>query len=327
MNIKPAIKVTLTASALTFATASLAANGWNGKWVNNNNTLTPGTTLQSIAANSNKNSYTSNPALTNNAWGMQGTWLTFTVTQTTTTLITATSAPTNAPGFTVYRTAAPFVGDVNATGATSTFTTGAIHGFNQIAQAGEPGIVWATDITVTNSLPGNTTTNGIVETLGYVNASGMEYTNAYGQRIVAGAEDVSIDNLYESGISGGVDRSATSVSANLLLKNLAPGNYTIFLGGTNTSGTNTPIDLQVSSISVSSADCLFNYNEQKNPTLFSPAGATSQTLSSYYYRFYATSKYGQGISSADNHLYYLDPTGKLTDQGAISTLLTQAGCK
>lgn len=327
MNItKPVFKAVLTAGlSLAFTTASFAA-GWEGKWVSGVNTLKPGTTIQSIAANANKNSYTSNPALNNNAWGMQGTWLSFNVPTTTTVVVSATSATTNAPGFTVYRTAAPFTGVVTGT-TPATFTNGAIHGFNQIAQAGMAGIVWATDVTVTSSFPGNTTTNGIVETLGYVNASGIDYTNAYGDRVMPGADDLSIDNLYESGIFGGVDTSMGLVYANLTLNNLVPGNYTIFVGGTSTSGTNTPIDVKVSSVPLSSADCLLNWQEKTNPTLYSPAGALSQTSSTYYYRYYSDTKSYLGISSTDNRLYSIGSAGGAPqDQGALSTFLPQAGC-
>ncbi len=319
------LKAAFTAAALSFASAAFAA-AWEGKWVNNNNTLSPGTTIQSIAANANKNAYTSNPALNNNAWGMQGTWLSFNVPTATDVLVSATSATTNAPGFTVYRTSAPFTGVV--TGSTpDNFTNGAIHGFDQIAQAGMAGIVWATDATVTNSLPGNTTTNGIVETLGYVNASGISYTNAYGDRVKAGADDLSIDNLYESGVFGSAYTSGSTVYANLTLIGLAPGNYTIFVGGTMTSGTNTPIDVKVTGLPLSSSDCVFNWAEKNYASLFSPAGASSQTQTSYYYRYYTGTKSYMGVNSTDNHVYYLSTAGgNPQDVGPLTDYMKKAGC-
>ena len=318
-------KAAFTAAVLTFASASFAA-AWEGVWVNNNKTLNLGTTIQSIAANANKNAYTSNPALNNNAWGMQGTWLSFNVPTKTTVLVTATSATTNAPGFTVYRTSAPFTGVV--TGSTpDNFTNGAIHSFDQIAQAGMAGIVWATDVTVTNSLPGNTTTNGIVETLGYVNASGISYTNAYGDRVKAGADDLSIDNLYESGVSGSVTTSGSMVYANLTLNSLVPGNYTIFVGGTMTSGTNTPIDVKVTSIPLSSTDCVFNWAEKNYASMFSPVGAVSQTQTNFYYRYYTGTNSYMGVNSTDNHVYYLSSAGgNPQDVGLLTDYMKQAGC-
>jgi len=245
---------------------------------------------------------------------------------TTDVLVTATSATTNAPGFTVYRTSAPFTGVV--TGSTpDNFTNGAIHGFDQVAQAGMAGIVWATDATVTNSLPGNTTTNGIVETLGYVNASGISYTNAYGDRVKAGADDLSIDNLYESGVFGSAYMSGSTVYANLTLIGLAPGNYTIFVGGTMTSGTNTPIDVKVTGLPLSSSDCVFNWAEKNYASLFSPAGAVSQTQTSYYYRYYSGTKSYMGVNSTDNHVYYLSSAGgNPQDVGLLTDYMKKAGC-
>ncbi|WP_333874037.1 hypothetical protein [Methylobacter sp.] len=319
--IQPILKTTLTAAALT---ATMAASAATNKWVNEDNILEPGTTIQAIAANANKNSYTSNPALTNNAWGMQGTWLSFNVTSQSTVVVTLTSAITNAPGFTVYRTDGSFTG--NGTG-TTTGNNGAIHSFNQVGQAGAAGIVWATDDSVTNSLAGNTTANGIVETLGYVNGSANEYINAYSGVISPGAHDVSIDNLYENGVFGSTATVGNMNYSNLTLVGLAPGYYTIFLGGTNTSATSgTPIDVKVSAMPVSPADCLFNANEQAYPSLLPATGTPSESATTYYYRSYPQTNSYIGISSADNHLYYMGPDAKMQDQGNAATLMTQAGC-
>jgi hypothetical protein len=312
------VKLAVTAVALTFSASSPAAT-----WVNGDNILNPGTTIQAIAANSNKNSYTGNPALTNNAWGMQGTWLSFNVPKATDVLVSLSSATTNAPGFTLYRTDGSFTG--NGTGST-TGTNGAIHSFNQVAQAGTAGLVWATDDSVGTSLPGNTTANGIVETLGYVNASGVDYVNAYGANVKSGAYDLSIDNRFESGVFGSVATTGNITYANLTLMNLAAGYYTIFLGGTNTAGTGTPIDVKVSSIPISPADCLFNWAESNYSQLFAQAGVASQTSGTYYYRYYQATTSYLGVSSADDHVYYKGPDGSLQDLGASSGWLTKAGC-
>ena len=77
---------------------------------------------------------------------------------------------------------------------------------------------------------------------------------------------------------------------------------------------------------VSRSDCLFNWAEKNYPQLFSPAGAASQTLSPYYYRYYQNTNSYVGISSLDNHVYYLDPNGKLQDVGQLSTWLPEVGC-
>ena len=77
---------------------------------------------------------------------------------------------------------------------------------------------------------------------------------------------------------------------------------------------------------VSRSDCFFNWAENNYSQLFSPAGAPSQTLSPYYYRYYQNTNAYVGISSLDNHVYYLDPNGQLHDVGPLSTWLTAAGC-
>jgi outer membrane lipase/esterase len=74
-----------------------------------------------------------------------------------------------------------------------------------------------------------------------------------------------------------------------------------------------------------SADCLFNWAERNFPLLFSPAGASSNTLSPFYYRFYSATNAYLGTSSADNHVYYLGSAGFL-DAGLLTIWLQTAGC-
>lgn len=80
---------------------------------------------------------------------------------------------------------------------------------------------------------------------------------------------------------------------------------------------------------ISHSDCLFDWAEKNYPTLFSPAlGSTnSQSLLPYYFRFYADQKAYLGISSKDNHIYYLPANGVLKDVGYAYDLLEQSGCK
>lgn len=77
---------------------------------------------------------------------------------------------------------------------------------------------------------------------------------------------------------------------------------------------------------VSRSDCLFNWAEANYPQLFSPAGSASQTSSPYYYRYYQHTNSYVGVSSANDHVYYLGPDGNLQDVGQFSTWLTAAGC-
>lgn len=77
---------------------------------------------------------------------------------------------------------------------------------------------------------------------------------------------------------------------------------------------------------LASSDCLFNWAEKNFQQLFSPSGTTSQTLSTYYYRYYKNTNSYVGISSANNHVYYVGPNGNLQDVGNLSNWLTTAGC-
>jgi len=325
------VKLSLIASSMALGSVAYAA-----EWVNSEGMLKPGMTIQSISANANKNSYTSNPALTNRAWGMQGAWLNFQLSDSADVVVTMSSAATNAPGFTVYRTDNAFVADPSLSGlADKDGTEGAIHAFNQVGQPGKPGLVWATDNGVADSLEGNTLENGLVETLGYVNGSMTSYVNFWNDDVNSGAHDVSIDNKYESGVYGSIlhDSGPDGMTnySTLTLVNLQAGYYTIFLGGTNTDGEDTPIDVKVSALPISVADCVLTHHEHSDMVEFPQGGLNSKTLkteeTAYYFRHYATTENYLGISTIDNHLYSLDNVGVLTDLGDITAMATEAGCK
>ncbi len=76
------------------------------------------------------------------------------------------------------------------------------------------------------------------------------------------------------------------------------------------------------------ADCVFNWAEFMRPDLFAPAAAVSQTLTPYYYRYYAGTNAYLGTSSADNQLYYLGPASgnTLRGVGPLPDWRTTAGC-
>ena len=73
--------------------------------------------------------------------------------------------------------------------------------------------------------------------------------------------------------------------------------------------------------------CLFNWAESFYPGLFSPGGALTQFSSPYTYRYYQNTNVYVGVSSSNNHVYYLGPDGLLQDKGNLSGWLTKAGCK
>ena len=74
-------------------------------------------------------------------------------------------------------------------------------------------------------------------------------------------------------------------------------------------------------------DCLFNWAEQNYPGLFAPAGAASGTLGAYTYRYYSATNAYLGVSSNDNHVYYMGSDGVLQDEGAMAKWLPLAGCQ
>lgn len=73
-------------------------------------------------------------------------------------------------------------------------------------------------------------------------------------------------------------------------------------------------------------NCLMNWAEATYPSLFSPAAST-QTLAPYTYRYYKNPNAYLGISSADNHVYYLGADGVLKDAGDLAGWLTKANCQ
>lgn len=80
--------------------------------------------------------------------------------------------------------------------------------------------------------------------------------------------------------------------------------------------------------SVAASDCLFNWAEKSFATFFAPAGAASQSVSSYYYRYYPNTRNYLATNFADSHLIALGAAtgGTLVDLGATATFLGNAGC-
>lgn len=238
---KLALFKTAMSAALALGVAAPAA----ASWVGSDNILGAGETITNTAANSSKMGWTGNSSLTYSAWGMQGAWLSFQLTDTATTTITASAnAATMAPAFTLYRTVASWTGQTVGPDATVLASNGAIHKFSQVAQAGQNGLVWAT---------ANNGSNGIVETLGYANSGNGYAANSFGQAVNTGANDVSIDNLYEAGITGSVGAGLAS----LTLNNLSSGWYTVFVSGANGSLLGSAVDVSVAAVPVPGAVWLF----------------------------------------------------------------------
>ena len=112
----------------------------------------------------------------------------------------------------------------------------------------------------------------------------------------------------------------------------AVGDYQYSVTGSNAGGTGNTANTLVTVVPAtftSQSDCLFNWAESNYPNFFAPAGAISNTLAPYYYRYYPLTNAYLATSSADNHVYYLGPlsNNSILDVGPMSPLLSTAGCQ
>ncbi|MCP5245418.1 MAG: alpha/beta hydrolase [Burkholderiales bacterium] len=74
-------------------------------------------------------------------------------------------------------------------------------------------------------------------------------------------------------------------------------------------------------------ECLLNWAQTFYPNLFSPAVQGVQFSSPYTYRYYPITNSYVGVSSTDNHVYYLGPDDVLPkDMGDFSDFMKEAGC-
>lgn len=83
----------------------------------------------------------------------------------------------------------------------------------------------------------------------------------------------------------------------------------------------------VARVSTREAECLFNWGEDRYAADLSPRRSATLTSGPYTYRAYATSRTYVGVSSADGHLYFVDPAGRMIDLGSAATWSKQAGCR
>ncbi len=85
--------------------------------------------------------------------------------------------------------------------------------------------------------------------------------------------------------------------------------------------------IKAETITPTNTACLFNWAQTFYPNLFSPAVTDVQFAAPYMYRYYPNTNAYLGVSSADNHAYYLPPGfASPMDMGDLSALLTEAGC-
>ncbi|MGZ5052509.1 MAG: esterase/lipase family protein [Methylobacter sp.] len=78
---------------------------------------------------------------------------------------------------------------------------------------------------------------------------------------------------------------------------------------------------------VSNVECFLNWAQTFYATAFAPAVSGLEQSLPYTYRYYANTNSYLGVSSDDNHVYYLGPDATLPqDMGDLSAWLKQSGC-
>ncbi len=74
-------------------------------------------------------------------------------------------------------------------------------------------------------------------------------------------------------------------------------------------------------------ECLFNWAETNYPGLFAPSGFATAVWDVYTYRYYSATKAYLGVSSVDDHVYYLGQDGTMLDEGPTSYWFPLASCQ
>lgn len=164
----------------------------------------------------------------------------------------------------------------------------------------------------------------------YVDPAGTPYAYAHGYTYPAAASPWRTIMAYNDACTA-VGKSCTRIQAwsnpGLSYGGVAMGNTTADNHSTLNNTASTIANFRTS-VTTATADCVFSWAELTYPNLFAPAGAVSQTVPAYYYRYYAGTNAYLGMSSADHQIYYLGPaTGNtLLGVGPVSNWRTTAGC-
>ena len=93
-----------------------------------------------------------------------------------------------------------------------------------------------------------------------------------------------------------------------------------------TTYTNTLSDVSGATFYTGPTACLLNWAENNYTDLFSPENSSVMSYPPYYYRYYPSTNTYVGISSNDDHVYYIGSDGKLQDEGFLSNWLPKASC-
>jgi hypothetical protein len=220
-----------TCATPTIAADAVAFQNWDGS-AGNAPSIGAGAVL-SVMKSLPKSNYSDNPSLAFSAWAHAGgsPWWMFNLTSPADTVIRlATQDPAAAfkPGLTVWTSSASkFDGGEDGV-ATEIATNGwdTPHSFNAVGQVGDFGTYWM-------SGDGVVTYSNMRRTLAYV-VTGPGHaadTTGWGEAIQQGFHDLSGGDVYEHGITGSTGDNWLELS----FKQLQPGWYVLFAGGTDNS--------------------------------------------------------------------------------------------
>jgi outer membrane protein assembly factor BamB len=142
-----------------------------------------------------------------------------------------------------------------------------------------------------------------------------------------------------SGINCGGDCEESYAKDSSITLTATPMNGSSFAGwGGSCSGTSPSCTVKMTAaktvgasfalqaVTKSPHDCLFDWAEDNYPHHLSPSRQASQNDSPYYYRHYPTTGSYLGISTTDNHVYFMDDAG-LHDLGGFATWRQTSGCQ
>lgn len=226
------ISVATLVSTNVYAANAVGFQAWTA-----GNDLFAGSSIS--AANSGlKSSYADNPSLSYSAWAHTADYFTFNNHDLADVTVTVSGDSGFVPGLTVWATGGTEFdgGTTDFGGEISLAGFGTPHSNNAVGIMGDSGTLW-----MANGQGGN-----VLETLGYA-VSGPSHaagTTGWGESIVHGANDVSLTNTFENGVSG----STSAHSVTLEFNDLAPGWYAVYIGGTDHTSAGGVYDLTVSAV-------------------------------------------------------------------------------
>ncbi|PTN13272.1 amidohydrolase family protein [Nitrosomonas aestuarii] len=94
------------------------------------------------------------------------------------------------------------------------------------------------------------------------------------------------------------------------------------------SGGRTIVNKFINQLSATTLECFFAWAEGTYPNELAPTGASTEVSNAYSYRYYSSTNTYLGVSSADNHVYYMKAEdGLLQNAGPLSNWLPVSGCQ